>query len=140
MYHCVWISSPNGCLSQRDIDREIRNMERQERELIADIKKASKQGNEVSHLGRVWVALSRPLLVIITIILRHLPRPLMLSCRVILQKVMRTLATNLVNLRAQRDKLIGMKANVTAAGYRTTVGMVFEQLLCRLAQECDRSA
>lgn len=39
-----------------------------------------------------------------------------------LQRVMRTLAGNLVQLRAQRDRMIGVKANLTAAGYRTSVG------------------
>lgn len=62
---------------QRDIEREIMALDRQEKQLVAEIKTAAKRNNE---------------------------------------KATRILAKQLVQLRNQRDKLVGVKASVGAVG------------------------
>lgn len=96
--------------SQREMDRELRTLEREEQKLIADIKKAAKDGNQVC-MRRIWLSYR-------VCVIPRVCSLLSLPCK---QKVMKILAGNLVQLRSQRDRTIGMKANLTATGYRTSV-------------------
>lgn len=66
---------------QRDIEREIAALERQEKQLVTEIKNTAKRGNP---------------------------------------KATRILAKQLVQLRNQRDKLIGVKASVGAVGMQAS--------------------
>lgn len=66
---------------ERDIEKELRNLDREEQKLIANIKRTAKTGN---------------------------------------QSATKTLAKQLVGLRAQRERLYTSKANIAAVGYQTT--------------------
>lgn len=67
---------------ERDVEKELRALDRTEKALILDIKKAAKRpGGE---------------------------------------KAARTLAKQLVGLRAQREKMYQMKSNITSVGYSTS--------------------
>eukprot|EP00619_Florenciella_sp_RCC1007_P011160 CAMPEP_0205906176 /NCGR_PEP_ID=MMETSP1325-20131115/1791_1 /ASSEMBLY_ACC=CAM_ASM_000708 /TAXON_ID=236786 /ORGANISM="Florenciella sp., Strain RCC1007" /LENGTH=224 /DNA_ID=CAMNT_0053272169 /DNA_START=205 /DNA_END=879 /DNA_ORIENTATION=- len=67
--------------SQRDIEREIAGLDRQEKQLVAEIKVAAKKNQE---------------------------------------KTVRILAKQVVQLRNQREKMIGMKAHVGAVGMQAS--------------------
>eukprot|EP00953_Heterococcus_sp_UTEX-ZZ885_P023667 12996-Heterococcus_DN1.PRE.3 len=75
---------------ERDMEKELRNIERQEKQLIMDIKKAI-------------VALATTI---------------QLTAKTGNESATRAMAKQLVGLRAQRDKLYTMKANITAVGYQ----------------------
>ena len=68
--------------NERDMDRELQNLAREEAKLIVDIKKAAAAGQ---------------------------------------QGALKTMAKNLVQLRAQKDRLVTMKATITGVGYKASL-------------------
>jgi|EP00624_Nannochloropsis_granulata_P004546 hypothetical protein len=68
--------------NERDMDRELQSLTREEAKLIIDIKKAAASGQH---------------------------------------GVLKIMAKNLVQLRAQKDRLVTMKATITGVGYKASL-------------------